>query len=171
MRSGPVVVRALILASLLILCGRTAIGARSTRAGQADQPADFAAIRAATSGIIAADNAGDAAAVIRFYADDAVLLPPNGAPVVGKDAIRARYEEGFRHFRFAISSSSEETHVFGDWAFDRGTTTGKTIPKMDESSRQIHDKYVMILHRESGGAWKIARLIWNAAEPAGRSNG
>jgi uncharacterized protein (TIGR02246 family) len=168
MRNGSVVMRALFLASLLILCGRAAIGGR---AGQADQPADLAAIRAVTSGIIAADNTGDALAVIRFYADDAVLLPPNGAPVVGKDVIRARYEEGFRYFRFAISSSSEETHVFGDWAFDRGTTAGKTIPKTDGSSRPIHDKYLMILHREPGDAWKIARLIWNAAEPAESSNG
>jgi uncharacterized protein (TIGR02246 family) len=159
--------RAIFLASVLAVSGRAVIGTQSSVAKQADAPADVAAIRVVSSGIIAADNTGDAAAVIRFYADDAVLLPPNGAPVVGKDAIRARYEEGFRHFRFAISSSSEETHIFGDWAFDRGTTAGKTIPKTDETSRRIHDKYVMILHREPGGAWKIARLIWNAAEPAG----
>lgn len=159
--------RAVFLASLLSLSGRAAIGTQSSGAGQADLSVDLAAIRIVTSGIIAADNTGDAAAVIRFYADDAILLPPNSAPVVGKDAIRARYEEGFRHFRFAISSSSEETHIFGDWAFDRGTTAGKTIPKTDESSRQIHDKYVMILHREPSGTWKIARLIWNAVEPAG----
>jgi uncharacterized protein (TIGR02246 family) len=164
MPKGSVALRALFLASLLTLCGRTTIGTRFGRAAQGDLPADLASIRVVTSGIIAADNTGNAAAVVRFYADDAVLLPPNDAPVVGKDAIRARYDEGFRHFRFAISSSSEETHVFGDWAFDRGTTVGKTIPKTDEPSRQIHDKYVMILHLEPGGAWKIARLIWNAAE-------
>ena len=102
-----------------------------------------------------------------FYADDAILLPPNGAPGTGKDAIRTSYQEGLRHFRLAIFSASEETHVFGDWAFDRGTTEGKTIPKTDESSKQIHDKYMMILHREPGGVWKIARLIWNTVEPAG----
>jgi uncharacterized protein (TIGR02246 family) len=156
----------IFLASLLALPGRAAIVTQSGAAGQADVPADLAAIRVVSSEIIAADNTGDAAAVIRFYADDAVLLPPNGAPVVGKDAIRARYEEGFRHFRFMISSTSEEIHVFGDWAFDRGITEGKTIPKTSEPPKQIHDKYVMILHREPSGAWKIARLIWNAAEPA-----
>jgi uncharacterized protein (TIGR02246 family) len=166
MRDRSVIVRALFLASLLMLCGRGADGTRSARAGQADSAGDLAAIRQVTSGIIAADNLGDAAAVIRFYADDAWLLPPNGAPVVGKDAIRARYEEGFRQFRFAISSASEETHVFGEWAFDRGTTTGKTVPKGSDPSRQIHDKYVMILHRGRDGAWKIARLMWNSAEPA-----
>jgi uncharacterized protein (TIGR02246 family) len=159
--------RAILLAFLLALSGQAAFGTQSSGAGQTDVPADLAAIRVVSSGIIAADNTGDATAVIRFYADDAVLLPPSGAPVVGKDAIRARYEEGFRHFRFAISSTSEETHVFGDWAFDRGITEGRTIPKADEPSRQIHDKYVMILHREPSGVWKIARLIWNAAKPAG----
>ncbi len=167
MQNNCIVVRNLFLACLLIPCGGTAIGAQANHRGQANQPADLAAIRAVTAGIIAADNKGDAVAVMQFYADDAILLPPNGAPVTGKDAIRTRYEEGFRHFRFAIFSSSEETHVFGDWAFDRGTTEGKAIPKADEPSRQIHDKYVVILHREPGGAWKIARLMWNAFEPAG----
>ncbi len=167
MQNNCMALRALPLACLLIPYGGTAICAQANHAGQTDQPADLAAIRAVTSGIIAADNTGDAVAVMRFYADDAILLPPNGAPVTGKDAIRTRYQEGFRHFRFAIFSASEETHVFGDWAFDRGTTEGKTIPKADEPSRQIHDKYLMILHREPGGAWKIARLMWNAIEPAG----
>jgi len=167
MPKWSVALRAVFLASLLALPGLVAVGTQATVAGQADVAADLAAIQMVSLGIIAADNAGDAATVIRFYADDAILLPPNDAPVVGKDAIRARYEEGFRRFRFAISSSSDETHVFGDWAFDRGTTVGRTIPRTDEPSRQIHDKYVMILHRESGGAWKIARLMWNAAERAG----
>jgi uncharacterized protein (TIGR02246 family) len=171
MRNSSVLIRGVFLASLLILSGQAVLGTRSGRSGQADVLSDLEAIRGVTSGIIAADNTGDAIAVVRFYASDAVLLPPNDVPVVGKDAIQSRYEEGFRRFRFAISSSSDETHVFGDWAFDRGTTEGKTIPNTDEPSRQIHDKYVMILHREPGSAWKIARLIWNAAEPATRPKG
>jgi Domain of unknown function (DUF4440) len=127
--------RAIFLASLLALPGRAAVGTQSSVAGQADAPVDLAALRVVSSGIIARDNTGDAAAVIRFYADDAVLLPPNGAPVVGKGAILERYEEGFRHFRFAIPSTSEETHVCGDWAFDRGITNGKTIPTTSESPK------------------------------------
>jgi uncharacterized protein (TIGR02246 family) len=155
----------LFVGSVLLASACAVLVIKPIRAEQADSPGDLAAIRQVTSGIIAADNTGEAVAVIRFYAEDAMLLPPNGAQVVGKDAIRARYEEGFRQFRFAISSSSDETHVFGDLAFDRGSTAGKTVPKGSDPSRQIHDKYVMILHRERDGMWKIARLMWNSAEP------
>jgi uncharacterized protein (TIGR02246 family) len=169
MRMHPLLVKTLLLATILFSSMRAAVGARDAHPEQADQPRDLAAIQQVTSGIIAADNRGDADAVMQFYADDSVLLPPNDAPVAGKDVIRARYESGFRHFRFAISSSSDETHVFGDWAFDRGTTSGETVPKGAEAPRQIHDKYVMILHRERSGAWKIARLMWNGAEPAAQS--
>ncbi len=166
MRNRSLVARALILGSLLVTSACAALVSAPGRAAQEDSPGDLAAIWQVTSGIIAADNTGDADAVIRFYADDAVLLPPNGAPVIWANLIRVRYAEGFQRFRFAISSTSDETHVFGDWAFDRGTTMGKTVPKGSDPSRQIHDKYVMILHRETGGVWKIARLIWNSAEPA-----
>jgi uncharacterized protein (TIGR02246 family) len=159
---------ALFLTSLMpvFLCCTAA--RQATGAGQSGSPLELEAIRQVISGIIRADNAGDAAAVMSFYADDSVLLPPNDSPVVGKDAIRSRYEEGFRHFRFDISSTSDETRVFGEWAFDRGTTSGRTIPKESDAARQVHDKYVMILHREVNGSWKIARLIWNRAEPATR---
>jgi uncharacterized protein (TIGR02246 family) len=124
---------------------------------------DHAAAAKVLAGIVAADNAGDLDAVIASYADDAILLPPNDVSVVGKQAIRARYEEGFRHFRFDIVFTADETHIFGDLAFIRGTINGRTVPKGDEPSRKIHDKYIMVLHRQKDG-WKIARLIWNASE-------
>ena len=171
MRSNSSRTIILLLGSALSAGACVALVTEPRRAAQADSAVDLAAIRQVTSGIIAADNTGDAAAVIQFYADDAMLLPPNGAQVAGKDAIRARYEEGFRQFRFAITSTSDETHVFGDWAFDRGTTAGKTVPKGSDPSRQIHDKYVMILQRERGGAWKIARLMWNGADPLAPGHG
>ncbi len=96
MQNKYMVVRDLFLACLLIPYGGTAIGAQANHAGQADQPADLAAIQDVASGIIAADNTGDAVAVMWFYADDAILLPPNGAPGTGKDAIRTRYQRS-RH--------------------------------------------------------------------------
>jgi hypothetical protein len=86
------------------------------RASQDNSSFELAGIRKVISGIVAADNAGDAAAVMNFYEDDAVLLPPNGSPVVGKSAIRTRYEDGFRRFRFDISSKSDETRALGEWA-------------------------------------------------------
>lgn len=165
MRCRYVSRRFLLFVLGVLPCAGGLIAAGLGSARQAYTP-DLEAIRQVTSGIIAADNVGDAEAVVRFYAEDAVLLPPNDSPVVGKAAIRARYKEGFRRFRFDISSTSDETEAFGEWAFDRGTTSGRMVPKGNEAPRKVHDKYVMILHKRADGSWKIARLIWNSAEPA-----
>ena len=148
----------LVLASFFSLSARTA-----ARTHQTDSSADVVAVGRVLSGIVAADNAGDLDGVMAFYAEDAILLPPNGTAVNGKALIRSRYEEGFRHFRFDIAFSSDETQVFGDWAFIRGAIRGRTIPKDAQPSRILNDKYIMVLHRGKDG-WRIARLIWNGSD-------
>jgi len=147
--------------SLLGLCFALAA---SVSAASREKSADAAAVEKVLAGIVAADNAADLDAVVSHYTEDAILLPPNDVPVVGKLAIRARYEEAFRHFRFDIAFVSDESQLFGDWAFVRGVIRGRTIPKDETSGRTLNDKFVMILHREKDG-WKIARLIWNGSDP------
>jgi len=150
------------LLALALIC--IAIIGVSLDTSAAQKPADAKAVAEVLSGIVAADNAADLEAVISHYSDDAVLLPPNDKPVTGKAAVRARYEEGFRHFRFDIAYTSDETEIFGDWAFIRGTIRGRTIPRDETPGRTLNEKYVMILHREKSG-WKISRLIWNGSDP------
>ncbi len=158
--------RGLCVVSVLMFA---ALSAKTTCAANPwDSSADVAAVGKVLAGIVAADNAGDLDAVMGFYADDAILLPPNDAAVRGKEVIRSRYEEGFRHFRFDIVFSSEETQVFGDWAFIRGTIQGRTVPKGTEPSRKLNDKYIMVLRRQKDG-WKIARLIWNGSDPLSKA--
>jgi uncharacterized protein (TIGR02246 family) len=123
--------------------------------------ADVSAVQRVTQAIIAADNAGDLAAVSNLYADDAVWLPPSGAPVEGKDVVLARYKSTFAQFKLEYTLRSVETQVFGDWAFDRGFTEGRTIPKDGATPRHTHDKYIMLLHKSPDGAWQIARLMWS----------
>ncbi len=121
-------------------------------------------VESVVRGIIAADNAGDLDAVVAHYADDAVLLPPNGRIVEGKEAIRERYRTGFERFRFEVSITLKETKVSGDWAFNRGVTQGRLVPLAGGEARSLNDQYLMILRRMPDGAWKIARLIWNSAD-------
>ena len=121
-------------------------------------------VESVVRGIIAADNAGDLDAVVAHYADDAVLLPPNGRIVEGKEAIRERYRTGFERFRFEVSITLKETKVSGDWAFNRGVTKGRLVPLAGGEARSLNDQYLMILRRMPDGAWKIARLIWNSAD-------
>lgn len=117
-------------------------------------------VREVVSGIIAADNAGDLEKVVELYSASAILMPPDGMLIEGREAIRAHYRGIFSRFMIEATVDSEETIVSGDWAFDRGTTHVKSRSKETGETSEAHDKYVMILHREASG-WHIARLIWN----------
>ena len=118
------------------------------------------AVRAIASAIIAADNQGDVEKVVGLYTPDAVLMPPGGAFVEGRDAIRAHYGALFSRFSLMATLSSRETIVSGEWAFDRGTTEVASTSKETGETVEAHDKYLMVLHHEEDG-WRIARLIWN----------
>jgi uncharacterized protein (TIGR02246 family) len=122
-----------------------------------------AEVESVVQGIIAADNAGDLEAVLAHYTDDAVLLPPNGPIVDGKEAIMQRYRAGFEQFRFEVAITLKETKISGRWAFNRGVTQGRLVPLDGGEARSLNDRYLMIL-RQTPEGWKIARLIWNSAK-------
>jgi uncharacterized protein (TIGR02246 family) len=121
-------------------------------------------VRAVADEIIAADNVRDLNAVLRLYEVDAVLLPPNEPAVVGRDAIRPRYEALFQSMTPAIVSKIDEVQVAGDWAFVRGNNAGEMRPLIGHSSPpKLDDVFLMILHRGQDGRWRIARLMWHAS--------
>jgi uncharacterized protein (TIGR02246 family) len=124
---------------------------------------DVSAARAVSKAIIAADNAGDLAAVSDLYEDDAVWLPPNGPTVEGKTSILGRYKTSFDQVNLQYSEESVETQMGGDWAFERGFVRGTATPKDGSAPRKTFDKYIMILHRGTDRRWRIARLMWNPA--------
>lgn len=120
-----------------------------------------AGVDATITGLIAADNAGDLGAIASYYAADAVLLPPVGAPVRGRDAIRSRYKAGLERFSLEVAIKVEETRVAGDLAFSRGITTGRTVWRDGAAATAFEDKYLMILARRENGGWEIETLMWN----------
>ena len=124
---------------------------------------DEAAIGELIVSLVAADNRADLDAVAALYAGDAVLLPPFESPVVGIDAIRDRYREMFETMGFELGATIEETVVEGNWAYSRGMTRGRAMPRDGQGWRSVNDRYLMVL-RKDGGRWHITRLMWNAEQ-------
>ena len=122
---------------------------------------ETARVRKVLEEIIAADNSANVERIVALYEEDALLLPPAGPAVVGKDAIKERYRQGFEKAKLEVAFHSEETHVTGDWAFDRGLTRGRNVWRDGRAPTKFEHKYLMILRRRPDGGWKIARLIWN----------
>lgn len=147
-----------MVVGLAIAAGPQADAQARTRA------ADSVAVRAVATGIVAADNARDLGAVLACYAQSAMLLPPNEAPVVGHAAIQPRYEALFRDYAPAIDGRIDELVVTGDWAYVRGHNGGWLRGREGKTDRALNDVYVMLLARQDWG-WRITTLIWHKAGP------
>lgn len=145
---------ALVSLAALLGCGRGDVPSPDAA------PAAAAEVRGSIAALIAADNRGDLDAVVSRYTVDAVLLGPSSPAVIGRMAIRDHYRGLFETYRFDVDFESEETRVAGDWAYDRGVTTGTLTPVDGSPVLTIHDRYLMILHR-TGPDWQVARLMWN----------
>lgn len=143
------------------------LGLAATAAPAHACDADSSGARAVAEGIVEADNARDIGRVLGYYADDAVLMPPNEAPVAERADIRKRYDALFEDFAPDIEARIDEVCVEGNLAFVRGHTGGWLVSRIGGRSRELDDVYLMILRRAEGG-WRIARLMWHSAHgPAG----
>ncbi|MCX6669721.1 MAG: SgcJ/EcaC family oxidoreductase [Methanothrix sp.] len=109
--------------------------------------------------------AGNASAIADFYAEDAMLLPHNNSPVIGKEAIRSGYKTFLDQFSIKGTSEIAELEVAGDWAFMRGTYTTTVIAKAGgQPVEEDHGNWLWIVKRQRDCSWKIFRAI-GVSEP------
>jgi uncharacterized protein (TIGR02246 family) len=122
----------------------------------APDPAARQAIEAAVSRYVAASNQGDAEALTSLYTEDAVLLPPDHAPVHGRDAIGEFWRQGtdpgleVRTLRVEVDGSVG--YLVGQY----------NLPSTAEEPADS-GKYVMCLRRQRDGSWKLSADIWNSS--------
>jgi ketosteroid isomerase-like protein len=94
-----------------------------------------------------------------------VLLPPSGPPIETREAIEPIYRSMFERYELDLAVTFEEVGIGGDWAWCRGTTTGRMEPRAGAAAevepRDVHDKFLMILAPGPDGAWRITTLMWN----------
>ncbi|HKW47964.1 MAG TPA: DUF4440 domain-containing protein [Gemmatimonadaceae bacterium] len=127
--------------------------------------ADRAQIRALDSIFVRSWLQDDTAGVLRLFADDAVLVPPNAAPVVGRAAIRSWWwpEDGSRTHILAFDRDIEEINGSHDLAFMRGVASlSWSYRKNGRTTRQSsRSNDFVVLARQPDGAWKIVRQMWS----------
>jgi uncharacterized protein (TIGR02246 family) len=110
--------------------------------------------------------ASDAARVADLYTADAVIMPQNQPAMTGHDAI-LNYNKGFFDtFNAKLTLTPEETKIFGDMAFDRGTYTMELTPKAGGAAIMDDGKYLVLLQHQADGSWKVFRDIDNSSRPA-----
>src|SRR5262245_48771978 len=80
---------------------------------RASQGADAEALKQVSRDWSKATAGGNVDAIVAYWADDAVVLPPGRTAISGKAAIRAYVEESFKIPGFTISWEPESASVQG----------------------------------------------------------
>src|SRR5207249_2031456 len=101
--------------------------------------------------IEAAENAGDATAMIDLLAEDAVIMAPDQPVQEGKAACAAFLTDViaslFEQFDRRIAYVSAEVRVIGEYAFDRGSFAFSVAPRSGGDTSRETGKYLFLYSR------------------------
>ena len=116
--------------------------------------------------IDAAWLSGDADGITRHLADDAVLMPPHDAAIVGKQQINVWLRNFFEHFAMPeLAMPERELILAGEWAFERSLYEWTITPKGAGEPMRDKANFVALWRRAPDGVWREVRGIWNSALP------
>ena len=111
---------------------------------------------------LAAANKKDAAAMKSLYDDNAVLLPKQEEPVLGKAAIGEYYKKLFANpnfVPFTLTIDWNSFHAVGDIAIATSVFEGDVT----RNGKQIHfrGKNIIVWKKQADGSWKVFRYMYD----------
>ena len=116
----------------------------------------------------AALNAGDSAAAVEVYGDDAVFMAQHRAPAKGLPAIRRAYDEIFAAIRLHVAFGIDEIEVAGDTAWARTHSSGETEIRANGAKVPESNSELFIFRKQPDGTWRIARYLFATQNPPQR---
>jgi uncharacterized protein (TIGR02246 family) len=132
-----------------------------------NRAADAAAVQKADADWSAAAQSKQADAWLAFYADDAVVLPPNEAMVTGKDEIRKPISDLLALPGLSVSwqTTKAEAARSGDLAYTYGTYE-LTSNDAKGNATTDHGKYSEVWRKQADGSWKCIVDMWSSDSPS-----
>jgi ketosteroid isomerase-like protein len=127
--------------------------------------ADDKAVREADAAWSKAAGAKDLDKTVSFYADDAIVLPPNEAAKTTKDAIRTLWKGLIDS---VTDVSWKATRVEMAKSGEMACLTGTYELTMKDGTKD-RGKYCEVWEKK-GGTWKCGTDIWNSDLPAAASS-
>ena len=118
---------------------------------------DKATIQSLNDQFTKAFNAGDIAAVAAHYTEDAIVLPPGGEMVMGRNAILTFWKSAADQIGDIKLTAVDVKPLGSNAAREIGTFSLRT---KGAQSQQVTGKYVVVWEKV-GSDWKLATDIWN----------
>jgi uncharacterized protein (TIGR02246 family) len=110
----------------------------------------------------AAAAAKDLDKTVSYYSDDAIVLPPNEAGAMTKEAIRAVWKDTIEN---ASSISWKATRVEVAKSGDMACLSGTYEVTMKDGTKD-RGKYLEVWEKQADGTWKCGADAWNSDLPA-----
>ncbi|MGA7274090.1 MAG: DUF4440 domain-containing protein [Candidatus Udaeobacter sp.] len=111
---------------------------------------------------IAAANKKDAVELTNLYDENAVLMPKEEEPVIGKTAIGEYYKKlvADPHFvPFTLTLNWNSFHVVGDIAIATSVFQGDVT--RDGKQTHFYGKNLLVWKQQADGSWKIFRYMYD----------
>jgi len=147
--------RAILVSSLVIIGLALACQQPPPPSPPDTRAADERAVREADAAWSKAAAAKDVEAYLSFFAEDALVLPPNAPMLTGKESMRKGLSEEMANPGFALSwqASKAEASRGGDLAYSIGTYQ---VTMKDAKGKPVTDrgKYMTVWKKQPDGTWK-----------------
>ena len=111
---------------------------------------------------IEAENKKDAEAITSLYDENAVLMPKQEEPVIGKAAIGEYYRKlvADPHFvPFTLTLQPNSFYVVGDIAIESADFDG--VVTRNDKQIHFHGKNLIVWKKQKDGSWKIFRYMFD----------
>jgi ketosteroid isomerase-like protein len=102
---------------------------------------------------------------VSYYADDAIVLPPNAPGATTKEAVRNVWKDTFA---ITVNGSWKATQVAVDKSGNMGWVSGTfEWTTKDASGKEVNDrgKYLAVFKKQADGKWKCVADMWNSDLP------
>ena len=107
-------------------------------------------------------NDSSVEAVLPLYAEDGVFMPPYSPSAVGIKAVRQAYDNVFKAITLKVKFDIVElVEMAPEWAFARTNSAGTTVDHASGTTSAEGNQELFIFHKETEGAWKIARYSFS----------
>ncbi len=134
-----------------------------------DTAADLAAIKADALVWFDLYNAGDADGVAALHAEDAVVMAPGVAALMGRSAVRDYIASDIENSKAAGLTFKGDEVTDGAVDGDTAWTSG-SFSVVDASGATVGTGKYVTVYRRMGEQWLIVRDIWNTDAPSAQAS-
>jgi uncharacterized protein (TIGR02246 family) len=112
----------------------------------------------------AALNSNAVDTILDLYGSEPVFMPQHAPALVGRDAVRAGYEQVFATIKLDVRFEIHEVEEAGDYAWARTSSAGRTriLAAGVEVAEGNNELFVF---RRENGTWKIHRYLFSTTQP------